>query len=813
METLWQDLRFGLRRLLKTPSFTIVAVMSLALGIGANTAIFSLVNTVLLRPLPVAQPEQIVAIYGTLHNGADDTLTSYLNYKDFRDRSRDVFTGLLAYRFAPMSLSQGGNNERIWGYLASGNYFDVLGVKPLLGRFFTPEEDRTPGASPVAVISYGCWQQRFAADPSVTGKTILLNNHPFTIIGVAPKNFTGTEVAYAPELWTPMMMARQIEPGSEWLESRDSQNIFVIGRLNPGVSRAQAQSVMQAIMQELAHEYPNENEGLGVRLLPPGLFIPSIRGAVITFAVVMMAVVGLVLLIACINLANLLLARATERRKEIAIRLAVGASRARLVRQLLTESVLLAILGGALGLLFAVWINDFVTSIKLPTDIALVFDLRLDWRVLLFSFVLSLLTGIVFGLLPALQSSKPALIPALKDQAALGGFKRSRLRSALIIVQVALSLLLLIGAGLIVRSLQRAQSIRPGFNPENAVAMSFDVGLQGYSEAKGREFQKQVVERVKALPGVQSVTLTNNLPLSLDYNYTTIYIEGQPVMSSSNLPIAIPSRIGLNYFQTMGIGLRGRDFTAQDDQKGARVAIVNETFMRRFFPGQDAIGKRFNFDGPNAPFWQIIGVAADGKYNSLGEDPKPFVYRSLLQNYDPSVTLVARTTTDPQTIIAAMRHEVQKLDPTLPLYDVKTLTEHMNVPLFPARMAAIALGSFGLLALALAAIGIYGVMSYSVASRTREIGIRLALGAQPRDVLKLIVGQGMSLALIGVSVGLLAAFAATRLLASLLYGVSATDALTFAGISFLLTAIALLACYIPAQRATKVDPIRALRYE
>src|SRR6267142_7206280 len=496
MESLLKDIRYGFRNLWKRPGFTAIAVVTLSLGIGANTAIFSLVNTVLLRPLPVSQPEQLVQVYGTLHNGSDYTIQSYLNYKDYRDRNT-VFSGLIAYRFAPMSFSHEGHNERVWGYLVSGNYFDVLGVQPFLGRYFISEEDKTPGSHPVAVISYGCWQKRFASNSGIAGQPVKLNGHVFTVIGVAPKGFNGTEVAYAPELFVPMMMAREIEPGSAWLESRDSDNLFVVGRLKAGISSAQAESQLKTITLQLAQEHPKENEGRGVRLLTPGLFIPDIRNSVIGFSTVLMGVVGLVLLLACVNLANLLLARATERRKELAIRLAVGASRARIVRQLVTESVLLSLAGGLGGVLLAMWINGLVAAIKLPTDIALVFDLRVDWRVLLFALTVSLATGIVFSLLPALQSSRPDLVPALKDEASMAGFRRSRLRNGLVVVQVALSLVLLVCAGLVVRSLQVAQRTRPGFTPENAVALSFDLGLQGYKEEKGRAFQQHLLESIQ----------------------------------------------------------------------------------------------------------------------------------------------------------------------------------------------------------------------------------------------------------------------------------------------------------------------------
>jgi predicted permease len=812
MGNLWQDLRYGFRRLAKSPGFTLVAVASLALGIGANTAIFSLVDTVLLRPLPVKDPQQIVELYGTLHKGADYTIQSYPNYKDYRDRN-EVFTGLAAYRFEPVSLSHGGTNERVWGYTVSGNYFDVLGVPPVMGRGFLPEEDRTPGARPVVVISYACWQSRFGGDPSIVGKQITLNNQPFTVVGVAPRGFIGTEVAYAPEIFAPMMMAKQIEPGSDWLETRTNDNIFVIGRLKDGVTRERAEASLVGLTRQLAEEHPQDNEGRGVKLLSPGLFIPDIRDAVVTFSAVLMGVVGLVLLLACVNLANLLLARATERRKEIAIRLALGASRVRLVRQLLTESVVLSLAGGAFGLLLATWLNALVSAIKLPTDIALVFDLRTDWRVLVFTLGVSLATGVIFSLLPALQSSKPDMIPALKDDSAMGGFRRSRLRNALVVAQVALSLVLLVCAGLIVRGLQAAQAMHPGFNPQNAVALSFDLGLQGYDEERGRAFQRDVVERAKGLPGVRSVTLTNSLPLAIDYNSTTIYVEGQPTASSSDLPLAVPFEVGLDYFKTMGIPLRGRDFTEHDDKTESRVAIVNETFARKFWHGEDAIGKRFNSTGPDKPYWEVIGVVADGKYNSLVENQKPALYRPMLRDYSSLVVLVARVEGDPQGAVARLRGVVQSLDPSMPVFDAKTLTEHMQIPLFPARMAAMVLGSFGVLALVLAGIGIYGVMSYVVAGRTREIGLRMALGADRRSVLRLIVGQGMTLAVIGLGVGLLIAAAFARLLTSQLYGVSPADPVTFACVALLLAAVALLACYIPARRATRVDPMIALRYE
>ena len=812
MNTLLQDLRYGWRQLWKHSGFTTLAIVSMALGIGANTAIFSLVDTVLLRPLPVKDPSQLMELYGTQHQGADITLQSYLNYKDYRDRNT-VLSGLIAYRLAVTNMSHGGTNERAWGYLVSGNYFDVLGVKPILGRGFLPEEDKTPGAKPVTVLSYATWQKLFAADSTVIGRTVTLNGRAYTIVGVAPKGFVGTEVAYAPQMWVPIMMAKEIELGSHWLDSRDSDNLFTVGRLKPGVSTKQAEAALSVLTAQLAKEYPKDDGGRGVRLIPPGLFIPSIRNAVFAFSSVLAVVGGLVLLLACVNLANLLLARAAGRRKEIAIRLAVGASRSRLVRQLLTESVMLSLAGGGFGLLLASWINHAVSSLKLPSDFDLLFDVRLDSRVLLFTLGLSVLTGVLFSLIPALQSSKPELVPALKEESSLAGFRRSRLRNSLVVLQIALSLLLLVSAGLIVRSLQAAQHLRPGFNPEHAAAISFDVALQGYDEAKGRAFYTRVLEEARALPGITSAALTENLPLSLDYNATSIYIEGQASKSSSDLPFAIPRDVGPGYFTTMEIRLRGRDFSPNENKTESRVAIVSETFARRFFPGRKRSASALTLLARTSPIGRSSGSAGDGKYNSLGEDPTPAVYRPLLRDYVTPVTLVARGRASSETLLATIKSETQKLDPSLTIFVAKTLEEHMNIPLFPARMAASTLGSFGVLALVLAAVGIYGVMSYVVAGRTREIGLRMALGAQSENIRGLILRQGMVLASLGAVIGLVMSFGATRMLKTLLYGVSAVDPMTFVVVTLLLGFVTFLACWIPAHRATRVDPMVTLRAE
>src|SRR5712691_6634969 len=816
METLFKDVRYGIRSLLKRPGFTAVAVITLALGIGANTAIFSLVNTVLLRPLPVDHPEQVVSV---AVRGKGDSINafSHPNYLDFRDRNQ-VFSGLLLYRFVPLSLSRAGTNERVWSYEVSGNYFDVLGVKAIKGRTFLPEEDRTRLSHPVAVVSYGCWQRRFGGDTNLVGQDVLLNNNTFQIIGIAPEGFKGTEFVYAPEMWVPISMLEWAEPGAKWLDDRSSGNFFAVGRLKPGINAKQAALSLNLLAQQLAKEYPDTNEGQKIQLTPPGFIIPDLRGAVVSFTWALMAAVALVLLIACTNRAGRLLARAMDRRKEIAIRLALGANRLRLIRQLLTESILLSVVGGAIGLLLAIWTINALLAFKPPIDFPLALDVGVDWRVLIFLVSVSVITGAVFGLAPALQATRPGLVTALKDTAAQGGGRRSRLRSGLVVAQIALSLVILIGAGLVGRTLQQLRTMNPGFDPHNALTLSFDLGLQGYDEARGQQFYHQIVDRVQSLHGVRSVAVASYVPLTINYNSSNIFVEGQVAERGANAPSAMVGSVGPRYFQTMATSLvQGREFTDQDKEKSESVAIVNETFVRRLLLNTksigDAAGKRVSFNGSQGPFMRIVGVAKDGKYFNISEEPRSFIWTPLAQSYSSSANLIVRSIGDPQAMISAVRNEVRSLDPNLPIFDVKTLTEHMRLALFPARVAATVLGTFGFVALTLAAIGIYGVTSYSVAQRTREIGIRMALGAQIGDVLRLVLSNGVKLTAFGVAIGLAGAYLLTRALASLLYGVSATDPLTFGFIAFLLIVVALIASYIPARRASKVDPLVALRYE
>jgi len=811
MAHLWQDLRYGARMLWKRPGFTLVALLSLSLGIGANTAIFSLVNALFLRSLPVAEPQRIVALNNAALDGSRDFPTfSVPNYRDLRDRN-DVLTGMLAYRNTAASLSHQGVNSRVWSYLVTGNYFELLGVQPLLGRFFTPQDDLMPGAHPVAVITHECWQTRFGADAAIIGKQALINGHSFTIIGVAAPGFYGTEVSFKVEMWFPSMMLTVIEPGRDYLNDRDTSNFFVQGRLKPGVTLPQAEAALKNIAAQLAREYPADNEGLTIALSPPGLFGTFMRGPMMGFAGVLTVVVGLVLLLACTNLANLLLARATERRKEIAVRLALGASRTRLVRQLLTESMMLSILGGGSGLLLASWLIDAVAAFKPPLAIPLMIALRLDQGVLLFTCLLTLLTGLLFGLLPAWQATNSDLVPALKDETKMQGYRRSWLRNSLVVGQVALSLVLLICAGLVLRGLQNAQRINPGFIAQHAVEMTFDLKRQGYDEGRIRQFKQQLLQRVRALPGIDAAGLTDFVPLSLDLNNEAIQIEGQPEAQGAEAPIAMTGSASPGTLAALGTRLvQGREFTEQDGENQQRVALVNETFARRFWPEQSALGKRFSLDGTRGPWIEVVGIIQDGKYFSLSEETKPFAYFNMRPR-DGYATLVARTNSDPAATIAALRREFQQLDATLPIYSAKTLTEHMAVPLFPARVAATLLGSFGLLALLLAAIGIFGVMSYAVTQRTRELGIRIALGANTSNILRLVLGQGIVLTALGLALGLAAALIGTRWLGGLLFGLNALDLTTFTGVALLLAAVAVLACWIPARRATKVDPMVALR--
>ncbi len=816
METLRHDLRYGMRMLIKNPGFTAGVALSLALGIGLNTAIFSLVNALLLRPLPgVEQPDNLIGIYDT-RQGSGYFNVSYPDYLYYRERSQS-FSDIVAHWPTPFALSSSGDPVKVDGAIVSGNYFPTLGLKPVRGRFFLPEEDRTPDAHPVAVISYSLWHRHFNSDPDLIGKTVTLNGHGFTVIGIAPAGFTGTLTGLAAELWVPLMMQAVALPGTnELIRGQNMLYLMAIGRLKPGMGLKQAQAEMSIHARQLEDQYPETNKERGVVLAPVSGVHPVLRGVISAFLGILMAVVIIVLLIACANVTNLLLAKAIARRREIAIRLSLGASRRRLIQQLLTESMLLALAGGVVGLLIAVWSINLLLSLMPPTGLPFSLNLSPDVRVLGFSLLLSLLTGTVFGLAPALQATNPNLVQALKDEVAVGSYSQSCLRNILVIAQIALSLVLLIGAGLLVRSLRNAQRIDLGFNPEKLLIVSFDTTLLNYDEAKSETFYRELLRRVVSVPGVQRASVARFIPLGPAGDSVPVIVEGQePRPGQEGSPIGY-NLVGPDYFQTMGIPLlRGRAFNAQDRSYAANVVIVNEVMAQRYWPNSEPVGQQLRI---RDQAFEVIGVAKSTKYRSVSEEPRPFLYLSLFQREAAripatSVKLHVRTAGDSRSVVAAIKSEVQALDPYLPLFDVQTLTEGMRFSLIPMQLAGSLIGVSGILALLLATAGIYGIVAYAVGQRKREIGIRVALGAQRRDVLKLVVRQGMKLALIGIAIGLAASFALTRLMSSLLFDVNATDPATLALVVLLLTCVALLACYIPARQATKVDPMIALRHE
>jgi macrolide transport system ATP-binding/permease protein len=829
MGNLIQDLRYGFRLLLKKPGFTVVAVLVLALGIGVNTTIFSLVNALLLRELPgTTEPQRLVAIYTSDFSSGLYGTSSYPDYVDYRDKS-DAFSGIAAYYDnVYMNLASGAGAERVTGALVTGNYFEVLGAKTRLGRTLLASDDLTPGGHPVVVLSHETWEKRFGSDQNVVGKTVNLNNQSFTVIGVASEDFKGNSLDSEPGFWIPISMLVQVEPvygKSDPMSRRGARWLGMIGRLKEGATLEQAHAQVNTIAAALAQAYPKSNLGTLKQPDKPrpmtlvraseAMLHPSVRNTTRRIAQLLMVVVGLVLLIACANVANLLLARARGRQKEIAVRLALGARRTRIVRQMLTESMMLSILGGAFGLLLAIWLSDIMLSTNLLASFQAL-DPKLDARVLGFTLIVSLMTGLLFGLAPALQASKPDLVGALKDAEPGSGQRVSRLfslRNILVISQVALSLMLLVGAGLFLRSLQKAYASDLGFKVNDALLASVDVSRQGYTEVQGKNFFQQLQEHVAGLPGVTSVSLASYVPVDAAGSRTTVVLEGYEAQAGEDLELNI-NTVGLRYFETMGIPLlMGRDFSVQDAETSPGVIIVNETLANKYWPGQNAVGKRIKFGGAQGKYSEIIGVTRTGKYRNVREEAKPYIYRPFMQRYQSEMTLIVRTDGNPTALLSSLRNEVQKLDRNLPLFDVKTLNEHLGAALAEERTNALLVGSFGLLALLLAAVGIYGLMSYAVTQRTHEIGIRMALGAKSSDVLKLILWESLKLAVIGVALGLLGAMAVTRLVSSMLFETSATDPGTFIVVALILTLVMLLASYIPARRATKVDPMIALRYE
>jgi putative ABC transport system permease protein len=801
--------------LLRNSGVTIIAIITLALGIGANTAIFSVVNAVLLRPLPYRDADRLVALSEDSPQVPGMSI-SYPNLLDWQEQNQ-VFESIAAYVRGSFNLTGANEPERLQGRSVSPSFFSTLGVKPALGRDFAPKEDE-PGALPVVILDYGLWQRRFGADPRIIGQTLSLNNESFTVIGVAPAGF---RFGRPMDLYVPLILPPEVRSSRG-----DHPGMYAIARLKPNVTIERARADMNTIAARLRQQY-KENAGNSVAVTT---LLEDTVGDVRPALLILLGAVGFVLLIACANVANLLLARAATRAKEIAIRRALGAGRWRIIRQLLTESVLLALLGGALGLFLAIWGVDLLVALSPADSIPRAQEIGLDGRVLGFTLAVSLLTGVLFGLIPALQASKTDLTESLKEggRSSTEGLRRNRVRSLLVISEIALSLVLLIGAGLMLRSFWRVQEVDPGFNPHNVLTMRISLPAAKYAQAEQvMNFYQTTIERVKGLPGVQAVGVSGGIPLSGAPD-TSFFVEGRPYPPAGRYPEAFYYTVSPEYFRAMGIRLlKGRYFTEQDAKDSPKVTIIDENLARGLFAGQDPIGKHLvPPEGGADPPSEIVGVVQHVKHMGLDSDAQSKIqyqfyvpYVQIPEKYLALATrdmyLVARTAnaSDPLSLAAPVQKEIHEVDKNQPVFNVKTMEQLINESIAPRRFSMFLLSLFALVALVLAAVGIYGVMSYSVSQRTHEIGIRVALGAGKSDVLKLVIKQGLTLALIGVVSGLIGALVVTRVMASMLYGVTATDPLVFAGVALLLALVALLACYIPAHRAMRVDPMIALRYE
>ena len=819
---MFHDLRMAFRSAFKNPALTSVIVVSLALGIGANTTIFTLINAVFLRPLPVREPARLVQVFTVMPKSTAYQSVSLANYRDFRDNVRE-FSGLAAYQGINANMAGGTEPVSIGGQLVTGNYFDVVGVQAARGRTFSPDEDKVLGAAPVMVISDGLWRRDFASDPDVVGRTVSLNGFKFGVIGVMPAGFKGLQTLGNADFWVPLAMHEQLVTGETartFYTARNSLVFQIVGRVRPGVTLDGVRQAMKAMAKGLAEQYPVDNEGRSVEVFPLTESTLGVGGRddLVRSGGLLLAATGLVLAIACGNVASLLLARAIARRKEVALRLSLGAPRWVLVRQLLAESGVLALMGGFAGILLAYWGRDLLWSFR-PTGMRADFlDLSLEPRVLWFTAALSMFTGMVFGLIPAIQGSHLDLASAIKshiETPQTGGrwMFGLDLRGALVSGQVALSLVALIGAGLFLRSLQEAQRLNPGFRTDGLAVMFVNAGAQGYSPQRGMQFHRDVVERIRQLPGVESASWGEGVPQFSGTGVSRrVFPEGRD-LSEELRSLFVPfNGIWPGYFATVGIPiLKGRDFSDADREGTELVAIINETTARMFWPNDDPVGKRFKHRlNPN--FYTVVGVARDAKYGGLASPTQPHLYYPALQYYTPAMTLIVRTSGDPQPLLPAARQVIREFDATMPLPTPLTMSDVLRGNMWTARLGAMLLAVFGLLAVTLTSVGIYGVMAYSVTQRTREIGIRMALGAEHADVLRMVLRQGLRLTSLGLVIGLVAALATTRLIANLLF-VSPTDVRTFAAISVLLAAVSMAASFLPARRAAHVDPLIALRHE
>jgi predicted permease len=833
MAHLWQDVRFALRTLKKSPVFVAVAVLSLALGIGANTAIFSLVDQILLRLLPVKDPEQLVLLWGQgAHYGSNNgpQKLSYPMYQDFRAHN-EVFSGMFARNNMAMSVSSDGKTERVDGEIVSGTYFPVLGVGAAIGRVFDENDDKVIGGAPYAVLSYRYWISRFAGSPSVIGKKLILNGYPITVVGVSQAGFDGTDPTSSPQIRVPLMMKAELDQLNFYsLTNRRGRWVNVFGRLKPGVSLEQAKASLQPFFHQMlnmevqeqgfsrtAPEVKQSFLRMWIDLIPASKGRSSLRRQFSSSLLVLTAIVGLVLLIACANVANLLIARATARQKEIAVRLALGASRGRIVSQLLVESFLLAFSGGVAGLVLAIWMDRALVAFMPTGSSPLPLSTSPDWRILIFTLGVSILTGLIFGLIPALQSTRPQLAGTLKDQVgSIAGGTSVKLRKALVAAQVTLSLLLLIGAGLFIRSLRNLKDLDPGFRTSNLITFAVDPTLNGYKPDRTRDFYRQLREGLDAIPGVGSSTLAV-VPVLADNEWdNSMTVEGYTA-APTKMPDPHMNYISPNYFKTMEAPLLlGRDFRISDDKGAPKVCIVNETFAKKYFAGGNAVGRHVGqgSDPGTKTDIEIIAVAKDTKYENMREEIPEEIYMPYQQmNFVLGMVVYVRTARDPEQTFSAVRRTVNGLDANLPVFEMKTLEKQMDESLITERLVASLSSAFGFLATILASVGLYGVMAYMVAQRTREIGVRMALGAGQNDVVWLVMREVLVLAGIGIAVGLPAAWALSRFVKNQLYGIAPTDGLTIALATVGIAAVALLSGYMPALRATRIDPMRALRWE
>ena len=816
MNSVWQDVRYSLRSLIRTPVFSAAAMLSLGLGVGANTSIFTLINTLFLKPLPVEQPVRLVAV-----NTLDSKNTtqfgnilplSYPNLLDLRE-SRQTVDGLAGYS-APLGLamSTDGEPEPVFGQLVTGNYFDVLGVRPAAGRFFAPEEDRAPGTHPVAIVNHRLWQRRFGGRPDIVGRTVRLNAIDFTIVGVAPNGFMGVTVLFGPDLWLPAMTTPLVAPreSAAWLTDRSALSFNGVARLASGATIAQARAQLSTLAQGLEKTYPNENTGRRISVLPltEATIFPGMRQGLLLGGAVLMGVVGLVLLIACSNVANLLLARASNRRQEIAIRLALGARRRRLVRQLLTESVLLAIGGGALGFLFGIWGRDLLWSYRpMPNNFV---DLTIDSSVVAFGVSISLVTGLLFGIVPALHATRSSVSNTLKNTHASGSSGGAKMRHALVAGQMALSLVALAAAALFLRSIQAAYAIDPGFDASKIAVVAVSPQQARYDRPRTEQLYRDVREKLSSVPGVESVSWAANAPLWAKL-YRHISIEGRPQSDGTNSVLTLINIVDTGYFRTLGVALRsGRDFGLEDRVESRPVAIVNETMASKSWPGGDAVGRHVQLDG-EAMAREIVGVVKTTKYQTLGEAPQPCLFVPLSQRYSDAMVLYVRTIGAADGVLATMQREVRALAPDVPLTMASSVPSLLGQSLWMVKFGVGLLAAFGVLALGLASVGIYGVIAYSVAQRAREMGLRIALGADASAVQRLVFRQAMMLVAGGLVVGLAGALLLGRAMTSLLYGVSGSDAASLTAASLLLLLVAAAASYLPARRASRIDPAISLR--